>query len=478
MSAAPTVVHDFSTDKKRIRARARKKAKSSRMPGTRAECPVVIFEAEAGSPQAAMPPVRIFLGTEPLQYKAERIFVYSVAKHRNPGRRYEIHLMKDLAGYEREGWATGFTRYRFAIPYMAGCAGRAIYNDVDQIWLDDPAELFDRDMDGAALLAIDEEETSVMLMDCEKLASIWGMAADGGVPEPGDPKAVHEAGQWGIMPGIFNARDTEYVEGESKVLHFTTLYKQPWQPFPDIYDYARNENEHVWRALETEANEARFLAYTREKPSSGFTDLVALYGRMHEEGAKNIGATAEETFAGHSLRHHVDPIAALVKKHGAKTLLDYGAGKGAGYEGEGQTGRSLPDWAGVDVTLYDPAYAPFSADPDGQFDAVISTDVLEYIPEEDILWVLDDMFRRARSFVYVNVACYPAANTLSNGENAHCTVLPPEWWRGQMTLIAAMYPGVAWELHAPTESKKSGLKAIVRTVFGGSERFSSDGAAA
>ena len=70
------------------------------------------------------------------------------AKVRDPARVYEIHLMKDLRGFRRNGWTTDFTNYRFAIPQLAGRSGRAIYNDVDQIYLDNPARLFDLDLDG------------------------------------------------------------------------------------------------------------------------------------------------------------------------------------------------------------------------------------------------------------------------------------------------------------------------------------------
>ena len=90
-----------------------------------------------------LPPVRIFLGTEEGQYRAERVFVWSVLQVRDPARVYEIHLMKNVAGFDRRGWRTGFTCYRFAIPDFAGRTGKAIYNDVDQIYLADPALLFD-----------------------------------------------------------------------------------------------------------------------------------------------------------------------------------------------------------------------------------------------------------------------------------------------------------------------------------------------
>ena len=106
---------------------------------------VIVFEAE-NAQQARLPPVRIFLGTEHAQRKAQRVFIYSVEKFRNPARRYEIYCMDDLAGFDNKRWRTGFTLYRFAIPEFAGFQGKAIYNDVDQIYLADPGELFDSEM--------------------------------------------------------------------------------------------------------------------------------------------------------------------------------------------------------------------------------------------------------------------------------------------------------------------------------------------
>ncbi len=427
MSSAPPVAHDFKADRKRVNKRALKKARSGRLPGTRAQPPVVVFEAKPGSPESTLPAVRIFLGSEPLQYKAERVFLFSVAKHRNPGRRYEVYLMKDLDGYDREKWATGFTKYRFAIPYMAGGTGRAIYNDVDQIYLGDPAELFDRDMEGAGLLAIDQKETSVMLMDCEKLAKLWEIdLGPDSQARLGSASAVHEAGLWGIMPGIWNARDGEYVAGESKVLHYTTLDTQPWKPFPDVYDYGPNENEHVWRELEAGANAARYLPWTRENPGPRFAEL----------GASGQGASGQD---------HTAPIAALIEATGAKTVLYCGAGSGA-------------DWAGVTVTQGDPV----SPGPEGPFDGVVLTDVLERVAEEDIPWMLEEAFRRAGKFVYVGVV--------------RDSVLPPEWWRGQMELCSAMHQAVSWELHVPTQGDDSWLTKLTRSFTGTTERFSHKGA--
>jgi NAD(P)-dependent dehydrogenase (short-subunit alcohol dehydrogenase family) len=85
--------------------------------------------------------VRIFVGTEPVQHRAERVFFHALRKVRNPARVYEVYRMLRLPGFAQGRWRTGFTNFRFAIPDLAGRHGRALYNDVDEIYLGDPAEL-------------------------------------------------------------------------------------------------------------------------------------------------------------------------------------------------------------------------------------------------------------------------------------------------------------------------------------------------
>ena len=196
--------------------------------------------------------MRIFLGTEEGQYRAERVFVWSILQVRDPARVYEIHLMKNVAGFDRRGWRTGFTCYRFAIPDFAGRTGKAIYNDVDQIYLADPALLFDLPLDGHGYLAIDARDTSVMLIDCERMLPWWNRAAASapGAKGPLTSKPAEEPGLWGELDPHWNARDLEYVEGRTKCLHYTALHQQPWNPFPEAYSYHQNPLAYIWHDLE------------------------------------------------------------------------------------------------------------------------------------------------------------------------------------------------------------------------------------
>ncbi len=242
---------------------------ASRGPGVRDEPERVLLPPESGVEPSAKPPVRIFLGTEPAQYRAERVFVWSVLRSRDPARAYEIHLMKELRGFDRSGWKTGFTRYRFAIPHFAGGRGRAIYNDVDQVYLADPAELFDTDLGDRGLLAIDQRETSVMLLDCEKLAPLWSLE-DAQTAKSKKPFKKAAAPWWGELDPAWNARDHEYRPGTSRLLHYSTLHTQPWRPFPRDLRYREHPDAEVWLALEREADAAGFTVFTREHPSARF----------------------------------------------------------------------------------------------------------------------------------------------------------------------------------------------------------------
>jgi len=172
---------------------------------------------------------------------------------------------------------------------------------------------------------------------------------------------------------------------------------------------------------------------------------------MHREGEPNLGMPPEQTFAGQSLGKHVHQIKIIIDVLGSRSLLDYGSGKARQYVSVPvrlPDGKEFPDirsyWGVVQLTCYDPAYEPLSRLPQGVFDGVICTDVLEHCPEEDIDWIIAEIFSFAREFVYLNVACYPAKKTLPNGENAHCTIKPPEWWKRYFDNALEDHPGLRY----------------------------------
>jgi hypothetical protein len=195
------------------------------------------------------------------------------------------------------------------------------------------------------------------------------------------------------------------------------------------------------------------MEYSRAQPSPRYLALAEQYRRMHSEGEVFLGIPAVDTFPGLSLPAQAGRIKKLIANTGAGNILDYGCGKGRQYDlrnvnlGAEGVWESIQDYWDVDfVQCYDPSYPPFEKLPDRTFHGVICTDVLEHCPEQDIPWILAEIFGFAERFVFANVACYPARKRLPSGENAHCTIRPLEWWQQAVEHAAASRPDVQWEV--------------------------------
>jgi mitochondrial fission protein ELM1 len=236
------------------------------------EC--IVLPVRAGETPSGKPPVRIFVGSEPAQHRAERVFLWSIERIRDPSRVYEVHLMKGLVGFDRRRWTTGFTNYRFAVPHYASAEGRAIYNDVDQVYLGDPAELFDTDPSPHGYLAVSPDDLSVMVLDCARMAEAWSLEAAFSEPRGAlEARAASISGLYGRLQPEWNARDGEYRRERSRLLHFTNLHTQPWRPFPERFVYQHHPQEGLWRELERSADAARYEVFSRERPSAAYLAL-------------------------------------------------------------------------------------------------------------------------------------------------------------------------------------------------------------
>lgn len=211
------------------------------------------------------------------------------------------------------------------------------------------------------------------------------------------------------------------------------------------------------------------MSYTRANPSPRYRELQQMYRQMHEQGETFLGIPPDETFPGKSLLPQAVRIKRLIEATGASTILDYGSGKGRQYEprpiadDEGGVWPSMLDYWDVDeVVCYDPCYKPYSTLPSDVFDGVVCTDVLEHCPEEDMFWIVGELFAYARRFVYANVACYPASKRLPSGENAHCTIKPLEWWADIFQTVASQHREVTWEVWI--ESRQPGSAPVERKI--------------
>jgi hypothetical protein len=147
-------------------------------------------------------------------------------------------------------------------------------------------------------------------------------------------------------------------------------------------------------------------------------DLIDQYRILHAQGK----------FQGLSVLKFADEIEKICKGYGAKTLLDYGSGQGAQY----LPPHSLDKKWGVDVTMYDPAVTGLDVLPEGKFDIVLCSDVLEHVPLLGLPKVFNDIFSRAKTFAFLTVCCRGAKKHLPNGQNAHVTIMPMDWWKAEI----------------------------------------------
>ncbi|HEY7168651.1 MAG TPA: ELM1/GtrOC1 family putative glycosyltransferase [Candidatus Binatia bacterium] len=399
-------------------------AGNARSRGTRAQPECVVLGVREGVRPSSKPPVRIFVGTEPDQYRAERVFFWSIEQVRDPGRIYEIHLMKELVGFDQRGWLTAFTNYRFAIPHFAAGSGKAIYNDVDQVYLGDPGELFDVDLGEHGFLALSDEDTSVMLIDCARMACVWTLSeAQRRRRSFMEAKARTKPDLWGALDPKWHARDTEYVPHHSKLLHYTAIHMQPWQPTPDRYAYQHNPVGEVWNALERAADAAGYQVFTAAHPSQQYKSLCAQIRQVRGSRYR-----AEKTAAG----EHLAPAGQqTVSWHDLVFLSEAGRSKKAITE-------------------------------------VVSTAVLDCLPDEDIPWVLDELFRSARRKVTVTVETAARPTVSDHGIHVSHGPRSESWWVAQLEAASRHHPEIHWQLIVHT---RNGRGRQVTRSFEGGRRF-------
>ncbi len=120
----------------------------------------------------------------------------------------------------------------------------------------------------------------------------------------------------------------------------------------------------------------------------------------------------------------------LAREVEAKTILDYGSGKGLlkqALEVGRWTHRMLHPDLPFEILEYDPAIPGKETKPK-RADVVVCGDVLEHIEPECLDDVLDDIRDIARKRVLLVVATRTSNRTLPDGRNTHLIVEEPRWW--------------------------------------------------
>lgn len=162
-------------------------------------------------------------------------------------------------------------------------------------------------------------------------------------------------------------------------------------------------------------------------------DYAAEYGAMHE---------SDKRFPGYSLTPYVEAIGELIKGHALELdsrILDFGSGKGFQYLARRLHERWDPP---ILPHCYDIGVRQLAERPEGEFDGVICTDVLEHIEEQDVNDTLNTLVNLVRrgllgdgGFLFLGISCRPSRKRLSDGRDVHVTIRPPSWWVAQVQRV-------------------------------------------
>jgi hypothetical protein len=192
--------------------------------------------------------IQIAIGTQTNQAIGQKVLEYTIRKHTDEA--LDIRFPKQIA--RRQG-GTKFGFVRFQVPELFGFEGKAIYMDADQLVFADVRELVDS-LDSDHAIGIvrkihgtfagkpvpERNETSVMVLDCERLSD-WktdtifeNVVPNGANLEPGQ---IHYRDfmrlAW-VDPALIHTIDNcwnhyNVIDERTKLVHFSHVRDQPWK---------------------------------------------------------------------------------------------------------------------------------------------------------------------------------------------------------------------------------------------------------
>ena len=152
---------------------------------------------------------------------------------------------------------------------------------------------------------------------------------------------------------------------------------------------------------------------------------------LHYELQRDSAEAMSNMFRGMSIRDYAMEIGALIKHSNIHSILDYGCGQATGH----QKHRFKNIWKINKLTLFDPAYEQFSARPTEPHDLVLCIDVMEHVPINLVDEVLEDINKFADKAAFFTISTRPATKKTVDGNNAHATVMPKEWWLEKLQAV-------------------------------------------
>ena len=202
--------------------------------------------------------IQIAIGTQTNQYIGQKVLEYTIRKHTSEevDIRYPAQIAKRVGG-------TRFGFVRFQVPELFGYRGKAIYMDADQLVFSDVRGLVDELDDDHAIGIVrsifgtfggrpvaERNETSVMVLDCEKLTD-WSsdtifenVVPNGATLGPGQLHYIDFMRLAWVDPGLIQSIDNcwnhyNVVNEDTKLVHFSHVRDQPWKkpshPYTELW---------------------------------------------------------------------------------------------------------------------------------------------------------------------------------------------------------------------------------------------------
>ncbi len=181
------------------------------------------------------------------------------------------------------------------------------------------------------------------------------------------------------------------------------------------------------------------------KYSEYYYEVIEKYKLFHKNGIKNQPGFS--TFLGYSLSKWIFKIKDVSIGSNSETLLDFGCGKGFLYKNkftvDNKEYKNLKEfWEISDIYLYDPAVKEYDVYPKKKYDGVICTDVIEHIPENDVISFIDNLFKLSNKFIFVVIATIPASKYFDDGNNIHLSLKNINIWKDIFLNFKSKYPKI------------------------------------
>ena len=120
-------------------------------------------------------------------------------------------------------------------------------------------------------------------------------------------------------------------------------------------------------------------------------------------------------------------IRSIALNYEAKTMVDYGAGKGTLKIAFEVADSILEEPMNIVITEFDPAFKKLKHLP-ASADLIVCLDVMEHVEEDKVDNTISFISSITQKAAYFTISTRLSKKSLPNGQNAHITVHDETWW--------------------------------------------------